>query len=273
MEAFRLADVAAFEVAAAEVVYESSGTGQGPPARRAVQSLALEHRLSAEAFRRAFGDGPFVMAAHLPGYVARGPRSSLVSMTAHLVERFGAPGSTFFLDDLAPFERAIEASVSSGHSLLVLGAAFGLLGLVERRSWLLPPGARVVETGGMKTYRREISREDLHARLAEGFGIEVAQVGSEYGMCELASQAWAPSGGMFVPPPWLRVRVVDPDDPGQERPEGQAGQLALCDLAGVWSCPFLLTEDRAVKEGEGFCVLGRMPAAALRGCNFLVESA
>jgi hypothetical protein len=272
VEAFRLTDVAAFDAKIAEAMYESSGTGQGMPAHRPVASLHWEHKLSEEAFLRALGEGPFVIAAHLPGYAERGARSSLVSMTAHLIERFGAPGSTFFLEDPTPFEAAIASSAHSGTPLLLLGAAFGLLDLVERRTWALPPGARVIETGGMKTHRREIGRADLHARLAGGFGVAATQVGSEYGMCELVSQAWAVPGGGFMPPPWLRVRVVDPEDPARALPDGEVGQLALCDLGGVWSCPFLLTEDQAILEGDRFRVLGRLPRASLRGCNFLMES-
>ncbi len=273
VEAFKLAEVAAFDAAAAQAEYHSSGTGQGASARRLVADLGGEHRLSAEAFARLVGPGPYVIAAHLPGYAARGAHSSLVSMARHFVTQFGAAGSTFFLDDAAPFAAALDASRTSGTPLLLLGAAFGLLGLVEARSWTLPEGARVIETGGMKTHRREIARADLHARLAEGFGVPLSAIGSEYGMCELASQAWARTGEHFETPPWMRVQIVDPADPTRALPDGTPGQLAVCDLAALHNSPFLLTEDQAVCDGRRFRVLGRLPKAALRGCNFLVEAA
>ena len=274
VEAFRLAPVAAFDPADAEAVFESSGTGQGTPARHYVRDLARYEAACVEGFRQAFGDGPFTLVAHLPGYTERGSRSSLLYMMEGLVRRFGAPGGGFFLSDDRLLERAIRENQKN---LIVFGAAFGLLDLLDRRTWRLPAGARVVETGGMKTHRREVSRDALHARLADGFGVPASSVGSEYGMAELTSQAWARAGSVFATPPWLRFRVVDPADPTRDVPDGMPGGLALCDLAGVDGCPFVLTEDRAVVRplpdgGRGFEVLGRLERAALRGCNFLVET-
>ena len=277
-EAFRLAPVAAFDPSEAERVFESSGTGgamgnAGAPARHYVRSLAVYDRSAKAGFRRAFGEGPFTLVAHLPAYAERGERSSLVHMAERLIEAFGDEASGFFLDDTTLFVRAIAHANTGETRLIVLGAAFGLLDLLDARSWPLPKNAVVVETGGMKTHRRELARADLHARLAEGFGVPSGHVGSEYGMCELLSQAWAVGGAVFAPPPWLRARVVDPADPACEVPDGEPGQLALCDLANGWSCSFVLTEDRAVMRGAGFEVLGRLDRALLRGCNFLVERA
>ena len=272
VEAFKLASVAAFDPSEAEAVFESSGTGQGTPARRYVQHLSAYEASFCEAFRRAFGSGPFTLVGHLPAYAERGARSSLLYMVEGLVEAFGDAASGLFLEDHAVFERALAHAERSGTPLVLFGAAFGLMDLVDARRWRLPDGARVVETGGMKTHRREMSRAALHAALADGFGLPAGNVWSEYGMAELLSQAYAPGGPGYAPPPWLRVRVVDPLDPSQDLPDGTPGRLALCDLASADACPFLLTDDRAVRYADGrFEVLGRLPAASLRGCNFLLE--
>lgn len=272
VEAFKLAPVAAFDPAESEAVFESSGTGQGTPARRYVQHLAVYEASFREAFRRAFGDGPFTLVGHLPAYAERGARSSLLYMVEGLIRRFGDAASGLFLDDRALLERAAAHAERTDTPLVLFGAAFGLMDLVEARRWRLPPGARIVETGGMKTHRREIARAELHAALADGFGLPAENVWSEYGMAELLSQAYAPSGPSYAPPPWLRVRVVDPLDPARDLPDGTPGRLALCDLASADACPFVLTDDRAVRHPDGrFDVLGRLPAASLRGCNFLVE--
>lgn len=278
--AFCLAPVTAFNPSEAEAVFVSSGTtaqtGQSP-ARHHVRSLDLYRSLSAEGFRRALGAGPVVLACHLPGYAERGAASSLVSMADHLVATVGAEGSGFFLDDTAPFERALVASRATGTPLLLLGAAFGLLDLAETGRWRLPPGARVIETGGMKTRRRELPRSDLHAALADGFGLGVDRIGSEYGMAELTSQGWAVSGGRYAAPPWMRVRALDPAafDRGEMRDaaRGTPGRLAVVDLGNVYSAPFLATDDRAIVHADGtFEVLGRMPDTSLRGCNFLLDA-
>lgn len=277
VEAFRLAPVAAFDVSEAEAVFESSGTGLGPPARHYVRRLATYRAAFLAGFRRAFGPGPFALVGHLPRYADRGAKSSLLYMVEGLVEAVGDAESGLFLDDASRLERAAAHAERSGTPLVVFGAAFGLMDLVEAQRWRLPAGARVVETGGMKTHRRDLSRADLHAALADGFGLPVASVWSEYGMCELFSQAYAPGGPVFEAPPWLRARVVDPLDAERPLPFGTPGRLALCDLANADTCSFLLTEDQAVAHPPGadgtsrFEVLGRLPAASLRGCNFLVE--
>ena len=90
-------------------------------------------------------------------------------------------------------------------------------------------------------------------------------------MCELLSQAYTRGGSVYFPPPWMRFAVVDPIDPASERPEGVPGALAVVDLANVYSASWILTEDIAVRRGDGFEVLGRLRGADLRGCNFLVE--
>lgn len=271
IEAFKHVPVTAFPPEQAEAVFESSGTGRGTPSRHYVRSLAVYERAFTTHFEAVFGAGPFTLVAHLPHYAGRGRRSSLLYMVETLVARYGDDHSGLFLEDPRLLHRAIGHSQKAGTPFLLFGAAFGLLDLVEQASFQLPPGACVIETGGMKTYRRAVQRDELHQRLAAGFGIPSAQVWSEYGMCELMSQCYTRGGPVFFPPPWVRFSVRDPDDPTRELPEGQPGVLALFDLANLHSCPGLLTEDRAVRRGEGFEVLGRLSQAELRGCNFLLE--
>ena len=191
--------------------------------------------------------------AHLPHYAERGEQSSLLYMVDYLIRQYGDDHSGFFLDDRTVLERAVAYSKSEATPLLLFGAAFGLLDLAEEATITLPTTARVIETGGMKTYRRAISRGELHRRLAEGFGVPEAHIWSEYGMCELMSQAYTRGGPIFFPPPWMRAWIVDPEHPDREMPEGQPGALALFDLANVYSVSAILTEDRAVRRGSG-CV-------------------
>lgn len=269
--AFKHGPVTTFPPDEAEHVFESSGTGRGTPSRHYVRSLALYERAVATHFEAVFGRGPFTLVAHLPRYAERGRTSSLLYMVEHLVRRYGDAASGFFLDDVALLDKAIHHSRQIGSPLLLFGAAFGLLDLLDAGVPRLPPDARIVETGGMKTYRREIGREALHQRLADGFGVAPRQVWSEYGMCELMSQCYTRGGELFYPPPWMHFAVVDPARPDRTMPDGEPGALALLDLANVHSASALLTEDRAVRRGDGFEVLGRLTHAELRGCNFLLE--
>jgi hypothetical protein len=168
-------------------------------------------------------------------------------------------------------ERITFAAGTPPVPVVLIGAAFALLDMAESNPVDLGPGAVIIETGGMKTRRKEITREALHAGLATGFGIPRTNVWSEYGMCELFSQAWARGSQWFECPPWMSFEIVDPADPDRGLEPGRPGLLALTDLANLHTASNLLTEDLAVSDGSRFSVLGRATGAPLRGCNFLFE--
>ena len=248
-----------------ERVFRSSGTGSQTRSQHHVRDLRYYDASIEAGFVRTFGKGPFRILAHLPHYAEE---SSLVYMLRRLIERFGAPGSGFFLEDIKPLRAVIDRP---GPPIVLFGAAFGLLDLAERERPSLPQSSIVIETGGMKTHRQAITREALHAALSLGFGLSPGQLWSEYGMCELLSQCYAESGAFYTCPPWMRFAVVDPEKPWIRRPDGPSGALAVMDLANVHSVSAILTQDRALAHGEGFEILGRLTGAELRGCNHLLE--
>ncbi len=262
VEAFKHADVVTFPPTDAEKVFLSSSTGGKDRSRHYVRYASIYEASVTTSFASVFGQGPFTIWAYLPDYAQE---SSLVSMMKILMHHYGGDQSQFFLGNALP-NITLDAS-----PLVFFGAAFGLLNLADNDDTFLPDNARIIETGGMKTHRREITRRELHVQLAEGFGIPVHQVWSEYGMCELLSQAYAQGGPIYYPPPWMRVEVVDPEDPNHLLPEGRQGLLAVTDLANLYTVSSLLTEDLGVKRGDGFEVLGRQSGTALRGCNFLLD--
>lgn len=270
IEAFKQIPVTTFSPEEAEKVFESSGTGGGVRSRHYVRDLSIYERAIFVQFAAEFGTGPFLFASCLPGYIGQGNASSLLHMVDFLMSRFGAEGSGSVLDAPERLQRLSDRSRDEAVSLIVFGAAFGLLDLMETASFSLPSNAIVIETGGMKTHRREIARATLHRRLKEGFG--VASVRSEYGMCELLSSCYSRQGDVFHPPPWMRFRVVDPAYPFESLEEGREGALAVLDLANAYSASAVLTQDRAVQCGDGFAVLGRLENAELRGCNFLLDN-
>lgn len=266
IEAFKQTVVSTFPTAEAEAIFLSSGTSQGGSrSRHFVRSLDVYRRSVTTHFESVFGRGPFRILAHLPSYAELGDASSLVTMVKYLMETFGTSDSAFFLDTVPDLSRSDEAPV------LLFGAAFGLLSLADSGRHTLPGDSLVLETGGMKTHRQAIDRSTLHQRLAKGFGIDIENVTSEYGMCELLSQFYIRTDGLFYPPPWVRFSVFDTGNPTREVGDGEPGALAVFDLANIYSVSAILTEDRAIKIGGGFELLGRLSDADLRGCNFLVE--
>src|SRR5699024_3709152 len=147
-----------------------------------------------------------------------------------------------------------------------------LLDLLEMQEVSLPAGGIVIETGGMKTHRREVSRRELHQTLAHGFGLDLSRIHSEYGMSELLSQASATGSEWFHTAPWMKVNIRNPENPHEALPSFEEGLIGIIDLANVYSCSFLLTGDRGMMDKNGrFKVMGRWNPKDLRGCNFLIE--
>lgn len=268
IEAFKLAPIVSGDASDAEAVFVSSGTAGQSRATHYVRDLNVYRSSVLTGFRNVFGSEPKRVLAHLPGYEDSGKASSLVMMADILINTLGREGSGFTLRS----PELLAKAASEDEPVILLGASFGLLDLLDAQHRALPAGSIVIETGGMKTHRREISRDELHRRLSDGFSIPRNSVFSEYGMCELLSQSYSRGAEVFYPPSWVRVQVVDPTEPARPLPEGEAGALAIVDLANVYSASFILTQDRAVMRDDGFEVLGRLTGAELRGCNFLMES-
>ncbi len=215
------------------------------------------------------------------------PDSSLSFMADHVLARWGSPESATAIGprgvETAKARSWAAARQRDRRPGLVFATAFALadwLAALERQDLRLrlPHGTVVFETGGFKGRTAELSRADLLSRLAERLGVPAGAVVREYGMTELSSQCYTEAlvGGdpdLFVAPPWVRVRALDPESLA-ERPPGEPGLLAIFDLANLGAAAHLLTEDLGAAEGSGcrgFRLLGRAAGAALRGCSLTVE--
>jgi len=131
-----------------------------------------------------------------------------------------------------------------------------------------------METGGMKGRREEMIRPQVHAILQNAFN--VSEIHSEYGMTELLSRLTQKEKEYFNCPPWMKVLVRDDEDPLEIRipyPGKVAyvsGAINIIDLANIYSCSFIATDDAGKIYNDGsFEVLGRMDNSDLRGCSLL----
>jgi hypothetical protein len=227
-------------------------------------------------------DRPAMLALIPPREVV--PDSSLGFMVDHVVRRFGDPESLFAFGargvEGGKARSWLNARQREGRPVVILSTSYALADLLDflgriDLKFRLPAGSVVMETGGFKGRTKEISRDELHARLERQLGVPREAVVAEYGMTELTSQAYASAlhdedPSLFVPPPWMKVRALDPMTLG-ELPPGRSGLLAIFDLANVGSALHLLTEDLGSVERGGFRLDGRAPDADLRGCSLLAE--
>ena len=251
-------------------VFESSGTTGNLTSRHHVLDLGLYTKSFVNTFRMFYGDpSDYMIAAVLPSYVERG-NSSLVYMADTLIKMSYNPKSGFYkVNNSALFKNL--ASICDGKKALLLGVSFALLNLAETKCPDLS-GSIVMETGGMKGRRKEITRAELHKILTKAFNIPA--IHSEYGMTELLSQAYSKENGIFYPPPWMKIVLRDLHDPLSLFTEhGQTGGINIIDLANINSCSFIATEDVGkLLPCGGFEVLGRFDNSDIRGCNLLIDS-
>jgi hypothetical protein len=233
-----------------------------------IKDLALYRRSFSEGYRHFYGDpSQYCILALLPSYLER-DGSSLVFMVDDLIRQSGHPDSGFYLHDIHALSEKLVRLAGSGDKVLLLGVSFGLLDLAETHPTKIK-NTVVMETGGMKGRRREMVREELHSILKESFGVE--SIHSEYGMTELLSQAYSTGRGLFACPPWMRVLIRDSNDPLYITDGRRAGGINIIDLANVYSCSFLATQDLGkIHPGGMFEVLGRFDNSDVRGCNLLV---
>jgi phenylacetate-coenzyme A ligase PaaK-like adenylate-forming protein len=253
-----------------QIVFESSGTTGVIPGRHFVVDASLYEESFLRSFRHFYGDPEnLLIAALLPSYTER-TGSSLVYMADHLIKMSAVPGSGFYKDSPDDLIRTIKSARAENQKVLLLGVSFALLDIAENQSPDLS-GIIVMETGGMKGRRKELTRTELHSILKER--LNLLSVHSEYGMTELLSQAYSSGDGIFYSPPWMKIVTRDPQDPLTILTEPSAtGGINIIDLANLNSCCFIATGDLGkIHEDSGFEVLGRFDNSDIRGCNLMVE--
>lgn len=249
------------------VVFESSGTTQTVNSRHLVKEVALYEQSFITAFEQQYGPiGDWCVIGLLPAYLER-QNSSLVYMVNSMIGLSTQPESGFYLYEYDKLYHTLQTLEARRQKTLLIGVTFGLLDFAEAHTMQLQHTV-VMETGGMKGRRREMTREEVHAFLQERLGVQ--QVHSEYGMTELLSQAYSKGEGRYVCPPWMKILVRDEEDPLAVKTEGR-GVINIIDLANRDSCAFIATDDVGIVYPDGsFEVRGRMDISDIRGCSLLM---
>lgn len=253
---------------AVQKIFTSSGTTGRSISKHSVTDLSWYEESYLKGFNHFYGAiKEYTVLGLLPSYLER-TGSSLVYMVSELIEKSEKPASGFYLNDLKALSKILTELDGKSEKILLIGVSFALLELVERQSFQLHH-TLVMETGGMKGRRKEMTRMELHAILCDRFGLSA--IHSEYGMTELLSQAYSKGDGVFNCPPWMKIVSRDTDDPLTVLKTAKVGGLNVIDLANYNSCAFIATQDLGKVNNDGsFEVLGRFDNSDLRGCNLLV---
>jgi len=257
----------------AEVIFKSSGTTQTINSQHHVKVVSVYIQSFTTAFKKIYGDlQEWCVLGLLPSYLEKG-NSSLVYMVDGLIKQNQHPQSGFYLYDHEKLKETLFSLERASQKTLLIGVTYALLDFAEK--FPIPLANTIImETGGMKGRREELTRMEVHDQLKEAFG--KTEIHSEYGMTELLSQAYAKKEGRFQCPPWMNVLIRDGEDPlSVLAPRLQtvtpiSGAINIIDLANVYSCSFIATEDVGkLYPDKSFEVLGRMDGSDLRGCSLL----
>src|SRR5690606_7564186 len=141
--------------------------------------------------------------ALLPSYLER-EGSSLIDMVEFWLGKSEKGG--FYLYDHEELYKDLARNEKEGKKAILIGVSFALLDFAENYNLELK-NTIVMETGGMKGRKEEITREELHKILKKSFGVN--KIHSEYGMTELLSQAYSKGDSRFETPNWMEILVRD----------------------------------------------------------------
>lgn len=253
-----------------DVVFESSGTTGLASSKHFVKDVLLYEESFLKGFMHFYGDlKNYCILGLLPSYLER-QGSSLVYMVKKMMELSGHPLNDFHLYNHRDLANKLEELESSSQKTLLIGVTYALLDFCQ--AFPMPLNyTLVMETGGMKGRQKEILRQEVHDTLKNAFQINA--VHSEYGMTELLSQAYAQQGGRFQTPGWMKVLLREEDDPFYlvaDTSAPKTGALNIIDLANVYSCSFIATDDIGKLHPDGsFEVLGRIDNSDIRGCSLM----
>jgi phenylacetate-coenzyme A ligase PaaK-like adenylate-forming protein len=250
-----------------QIVFTSSGTTGSITSKHYVADLKLYEKSFLKAFEKQYGNpSSFTILALLPSYLER-DGSSLIYMVESLIEKSNNPNSGFYLYETDALIEKLNFLEDSGQKTILIGVSYALLDLIEKRRFQLK-NTIVMETGGMKGRRKEMIKEELHHILKKGFGVQ--KIHSEYGMTELLSQAYSVGDGLFSCPPWMKILTRDTED-AFSYTLGKTGGINVIDLANLYSCSFIATQDLGKTFDDGtFEVLGRFDSSDIRGCNLMI---
>ena len=293
--AFKELELSCLPTGERTAVFHSSGTTEQRPSRNFhnSDSLAVYEASLWKWFAAHFPASAEIDLMVLTPPSAEVPHSSLVHMFNVIRHKMNCPESVFtaravaeggWTLDLERTIKRLQEAAESGKPVGILGTAFSFVQLLDASTerglrLSLPAGSWALETGGYKGRSRTLPKQELHTLITKQLDVPSTRIICEYGMSELSSQAYDLAIGSASNetkalarrlrfPPWTRAQIISPET-GKEASGGETGLIRVYDLANVYSVMAVQTEDLAIRRDDGFELVGRAPAAEVRGCSLM----
>ena len=265
--------------------FQSSGTTQiQTRSKHYIADFNLYEESIYKSFEQFIGKPEdYIFLGLLPNY-SENPHSSLIYMVDFLMKKSGKPENGYFLYNHQELFELLQKLGQENKKVILFGVSFALLDFLDSKNdftTLQINDFTVIETGGMKGRKEEMTKDELLKILQKGFGTD--KIFSEYSMTELLSQAYSLGENVYETPNWMRVLIRNTEDPFSYMEAGRTGAINIIDLANRHSCSFIATQDLgkivndfeilhyAQNDKHAFQVLGRIDHSDIRGCSLLVS--
>ncbi|MFN4362546.1 acyl transferase [Chryseobacterium hispalense] len=256
----------------ADLFFQSSGTTQMNLSKHYI----ADEKIYKESIYRSFAQfvgkpEDYIFLGLLPSYLER-QNSSLIYMVDYLMEKSAKPENGYFLYNHEDLFKLLNKL--GNKKAILFGVSFALLDFLDycdsnAKTLKFSDSLTVIETGGMKGRKEEMTKDELLKILQKGFKTE--KIYSEYSMTELLSQAYSLGNNEYQCPNWMKIMIRNAEDPFNYEKEGRTGAINIIDLANIHSCAFIATQDLGKIVGDKFQVLGRIDHSDIRGCSLLVS--
>lgn len=257
----------------AEHYFQSSGTTQMNRSKHYIADFSLYEESIYRSFEEFIGKPEdYIFLGLLPNY-SENTHSSLIYMVDFLMKKSDKPENGYFLYNHQELFDLMQ-TLTTDKKVILFGVSFALLDFLDfcdsnAQTLKLSNFLTVIETGGMKGRKEEMTKDELLNIFQQGFKTD--KIYSEYSMTELLSQAYSLGENIYKSPNWMRILIRNTEDPFSYVEEGRTGAINIIDLANRNSCAFIATQDLGRRENGTFQVLGRIDHSDIRGCSLLVS--
>jgi len=274
-----------------ENYFQSSGTTQiQTRSKHYIADFNLYEESIYQSFEKFIGKPEdYIFLGLLPNY-SENTHSSLIYMVDYLMKKSRKPENGYFLYNHQELFELLQNLGKENKKVILFGVSFALLDFIDSKNdftTLQINDFTVIETGGMKGRKEEMTKDELLKILQKGFGTD--KIFSEYSMTELLSQAYSLGNNEYSCPNWMQILIRNTEDPFSYVENGRTGAINIIDLANRHSCSFIATQDlgkiiynpeilRYAQNDKNdlfrkvkFQVLGRIDHSDIRGCSLLVS--